>query len=321
MLALALAFVLWGLWAATLRLDRKYRFELYAFDFAFGALLTALVLAFTLGNSGSSNTFTFEDNLTVASKRNMAMAVGAGIIFCLGNLMTMASVALSGLSTALPASAAMALIITVIAQSFGRGPSSAALVYGSAGVAILALVVSALAQKATAAATPVKRGMHAAWKGYILGIVGGVFLGAYTPVLEISRFGEIGLGAYAAIVFLALGSLLMTPLVNLYFLNLPVQGEAISLTALFKATVKQHLLGVGGGAMWTGGAVALYSAVGAGLTTGPRPLAMFAVGFASAILGSICGLTVFGEGAKAKAMHFATLGVLAAASAMLYLGA
>lgn len=324
LLVLLLAALLLGLWANTMRVDKKYRFELYAFDFAFGGLLVAVLLAFTLGNQGSSATFTFEDNLTIASKRAIGSAIGAGALFCLGNMMTIAGIALAGLSTAVPVSTAMAIIVTVVLQLFGKGPGNPGLVYGAAGVALLVLVVTGLAQKAIMAATPVKRGMHDTMKGFILSCVGGLVLGAFPAVIESSRAGEIGLGAYAALVFMAVGNLLLTPLVNLYFLNLPVQGAPLSITAYFKATVKQHLLGATGGALWAGGTVALFAAAGGAYTGAPKQLAVLAVGYGGAVIAALCGLLIWGEPAgapKAKALLFGTALILPGAVAMLYLGA
>ena len=324
LLVLLIAALLLGLWANTMRVDKKYRFELYAFDFAISGLLVSVLLAFTLGNQGSSATFTFEDNLTIASKRAIGGAIGAGALFCLGNMMTMAGIALAGLSTAVPVSAAMAIIVTVIMQIFGKGAGNPGLVYGAAGVALLVLVVAGLAQKAVMAATPVKRGMHAGMKGLILSSVGGLLLGAYPALVESSRASEIGLGAYAALVFLALGGLLLTPLVNLYFLNLPVQGAPLPITAYFKATVKQHLLGATGGALWAGGTVALFAAAGGAYEGAPKQLAVLAVGFGGAVISGLCGLLIWGEPAgapKAKGLLFGAALILLGAAAMLYLGA
>ena len=324
LLVLLLAALLLGLWANTMRVDKKYRFELYAFDFALGSLLVAVLLAFTLGNQGSSATFTFEDNMTIASKKALGTAIGAGLLFCLGNMMTMAGIALAGLSTAVPVSTAVAIIVTVILQIFGKGPASPGLVYGAAGVALLVLVVTGLAQKAVMVATPVKRGMHAGIKGFILSGVGGLVLGAFPVAADASRATEIGLGAYAVVVFTALGCLLMTPLVNLYFLNLPVQGAPLPISAFFKATVKQHLLGATGGALWAGGTVALFAAAGGAYAGAPKQLAVLAAGYGGAVIAALCGLLLWGEPAgapKAKGLLFGTALILLAAVAMLYLGA
>jgi len=44
---LVVSLLCWGLWANTLKLTGKWRFELYFYDFALGFLLLAVVAAFT----------------------------------------------------------------------------------------------------------------------------------------------------------------------------------------------------------------------------------------------------------------------------------
>ena len=45
-----LSMICWGSWANTYKLAGKWRFELYYFDFAFGLLLAAVILAYTAGS-------------------------------------------------------------------------------------------------------------------------------------------------------------------------------------------------------------------------------------------------------------------------------
>jgi glucose uptake protein len=324
LLALALTALFWGIWANTLRADRKWRFELYAVDFAFGAVAIALILAMTVGNAGTGNSFTFEDNVTVASKRNMATAFGGGVIYCLGNIMLLAGVTLAGMSTALPLGAAMGLLTGVAWTAIGGGPAMPEMVYGGAGAALAAVLMAALAQKAAEAAAPVKKGMHPGWKGFILSCIGGVILGISLPVVESSRVGDIGLGAYGAAVFMTLGLLAMTPLVDLYFLNLPVQGEVASPGAYFKGTLKQHLLGMVGGGLWAAGTTMFFSSVGGTYAGAPAFLGSEALAFGGAVLGALCGLVIWGEQAgapKAKLMLLGTMILLAGGAAAIFLGA
>lgn len=324
-LVLVLAALFWGTWTNTQRADRKWRFELYTFDFAFGALAVVLLLAMTVGNSAAGNNFTFEDNLTVAAKRNMATAFGGGAIYCLGNIMILAGVVLAGMSTALPVGAAMGLLTGVAWAAIGGGPANAGLVYGGAGAALAAVIAAARAQSAAAAAAPVKKGMHPGWKGLILSCLGGVIIGIALPVVESSRAGEIGLGAYAAAVFMTLGVFTITPLVNLYFLNLPVQGEASSPLQYLKGTKRQHLLGIAGGALWAIGTTLFFSSEGAGTYAGASKfLGNEAVALGGAVVGGICGLSIWGEQAgapKAKLILMGTMALLAGGAAMIFFGA
>jgi glucose uptake protein GlcU len=120
------------------------------------------------------------------------------------------------------------------------------------------------------------------------------------------------------------GCLLLTPLVNLYFLNLPVQGAALSLLDYFKTTVKQHLLGAAGGAMWAGGAVAFYAAASMTGASAPKVLQVQGAGYGSAVVAAVCGLVIWGEqkaAPKAKGMLFGTAVLVGVGAVMLYLGA
>lgn len=324
MLALGLAALLWGLWVNTQRADARWRFELYAFDFAAGTLLGALLLAFTAGSAGSADTFTFLDLMTVAGKRNMATAAGGGVLFGIGNLIVLAGVTLGGMSTALPAGAAMALLVGIAWQAIGGKTGNSGLVFGGAAVAIAALVAGALAQRAVAAATPVKKGLHPGWKGFILAVVGGLMAGAGLPLLESSRGGDLGVGAYGAVVFGALGIFLITPLVDLYLLNLPVKGEPLSPLAYLKGTMKQHLLGIAGGVLWSTGAVAMLAAASGTFADAAKPLGAQAGAQASALIGAVCGVLLWKEKAESgsgRGLSLAAGALVAGAAAMVYLGA
>jgi len=320
LLTLALAALFWSTWANLQRADRKWRFELFAFDFALGGIVCALLLALTVGNAGSTNNFTFDETLTVASKRNMATAFAGGAIYCIGNMMVFAAIVLAGMSTALPVAAGMGLLLVTLLSG---NPDNAALHYGGAGTLLAALAAAAMAQKTAAAETPAKTGMHPGWKGFILACVGGAIIGIALPLVESSRGGEIGVGAYGASVFMAFGLLAMTPLVNVYFLNLPVQGEALPLKAFLKGTKKQHLMGFLGGALWAGGTVAFFVSAGGAFPGAPKFLAMEAAVQGGAVAGAICGLTLWGEQAgapKAKLMLMGAMALLAGGAAMVFAG-
>jgi glucose uptake protein len=117
--------------------------------------------------------------------------------------------------------------------------------------------------------------------------------------------------------------LLMTPLVNVYFLNLPVQGDAESPVAYFKGTKKQHLMGLLGGAMWGLGTAAFLAGASGGYPDAPRFLGVEALGYGFGVTGAICGLLVWGEQAeagKAKGMLMGGAAVLAVAAALVFLG-
>ena len=71
LLAVILGALCLGSWINTLKLAKKWRFELFCFDFAIGAFLAACVAAATLGTLGADG-FTLLDDL-------MRLALRAGI--------------------------------------------------------------------------------------------------------------------------------------------------------------------------------------------------------------------------------------------------
>src|SRR5436305_14374877 len=82
--------ICWGSLANTFKLTKKWRFELFYFDYSFGVLLLALVAAFTFGTMGDE--LSFVDNLSIAGKRQMAWAVAAGVVFNLANMLLVAAI-------------------------------------------------------------------------------------------------------------------------------------------------------------------------------------------------------------------------------------
>ena len=115
LLLLVLSFLALGSWINTFKLAGKHwRFELFSIDFAIGALLLAVIAAFTLGSLGSDLAFT--DRMLVAGHTAQAIMIGAGFIFNLGNMLLLAAASLLGLAGAFPLSIGVALIV---ASCFG----------------------------------------------------------------------------------------------------------------------------------------------------------------------------------------------------------
>src|ERR1700736_1150931 len=106
-----LSMICWGSWANTFKLTGKWRFELFYFDYAFGVLIAAVIAAYTFGSSGEG--FSFQDNLLVAGKKQMALALAAGVIFNLANMLLVAAISIAGMAVAFPVGIGLALVIGV----------------------------------------------------------------------------------------------------------------------------------------------------------------------------------------------------------------
>ena len=76
----------WGSWANTQKLaERTWRFELFYWDYVIGILLCSVIIAFTLGSTGTAGR-SFINDLKQANTSNIISAFIGGIIFNAGDV-------------------------------------------------------------------------------------------------------------------------------------------------------------------------------------------------------------------------------------------
>jgi glucose uptake protein len=290
LLLLVLALVCWGSWANSQRLVFKWRFELFYYDFALGMAVCILIATFTLGTMNTQD-LSFSDNFMIAGYRKMAFAMAAGVLVNLANMLLVASISLSGMAVSFPLSFGMALIVTSVTNFIGNPlADNAALLFGGVVLVLAAMLVNAIAYRshvdALAAATksgpmldprtklPVRTPIAA--RGMLLSILSGIALGFFLPLVDMSRYGEGGVGPYGLAALAAIGMFFSTLLYVPFFINFPVQGEPVQVRNYFKGAKKQHFWGIFGGFLWAVGLLAALVAgaappaalIGPALTTG-----------------------------------------------------
>jgi len=64
----------WGSWANTQKIDKRWRFELFYWDYMWGVLACALLFGLTLGTKNPAAPDSFLRNLYAASPRSLAEA-------------------------------------------------------------------------------------------------------------------------------------------------------------------------------------------------------------------------------------------------------
>lgn len=300
---LILGMLAWGFWANTLKATgNKWRFELFCFDFAIGAVIAATLLALTLGSLGFDG-FSFWDELSLAGKRQDFFALVAGMIFNLGNMLLLGAISVAGMAIAFPAGMGFALIIAGFLNYAMNPGGKPAFLFGGVVVVLAAIVLDAMAFKGMAKAQrdariePGKKPKRTrvSLKGIFLSIAGGVFLGAFTPFVQMARSGENGLGPYSLGFFFAVGIAFSTFVFNLFFMNLPVQGEPVEIGTYFQSKLKPHLLGILGGILWYGGMLApLVANRAEGKARVQAPLA-YGLTEAAMVVAALCGLFIWHE--------------------------
>jgi glucose uptake protein len=309
LLLIILSMICWGSWANTFKLAGKWRFELFYYDYSLGVLLAAIVAAYTFGSLG--NELSFSDNLIVALRRNMAYAGAAGVVFNLANMLLVAAISVSGMAVAFPIGIGLALVVGVVwSYSLNRQGNPTLLAIGVA-LVVGAIIVDAwaysaharAAQATTAKSSQSRKSSRGSPKGILLSLIAGLLMGSFYPLVEMAKGGgpeNAGLGPYAVAFLFSIGVSISTFIFNLYFLNLPVQGQALSMFDYFRGSFNQHLLGIVGGMIWCIGVIANFVAASAPTSVQVGPAISYAVGQGATMVSALWGLLVWKEFAGAS---------------------
>jgi glucose uptake protein len=298
-----------GSWANTLRLAGKWRFEFFYFDFVLGILLSAGAAAFVLGSANPQD-LTFQDNLVLAGYRKMAWALASGLVLNLGLLLLLAAMAISGMSVAFPLALGVGLVIGTTWDAVSATATSWVLVAGGIVLFLAAVVSIALAHswrldsQRQAAQTPLRpdprvKSARAKQPGAALAIalafVSGIALSIFPRVLSEATSGENGLAPYSAVLLLSITALLTSPFFVLFFITFPTTADAATGGNYLSGNIKQHLLGIAGGLLWTAGMLTALLAAGAPSAAQPNPLIQYVLSHAALLVAAAWGLLAWHE--------------------------
>ncbi|MDQ6677771.1 MAG: hypothetical protein M3Z09_10800 [Acidobacteriota bacterium] len=321
---LVLSMLCWGSWANTIKLTGKWRFELFYFDYSLGLMMAAVIAALTFGTLGFDG-FSFMDDLLHASKKQDLYGFAAGVIFNLANILLVAAISLAGMAVAFPVSIGLALVIGVGLSYVIKPQGSPVLLFAGAAIVLSAVVVNAIAYKAykltqvddlvrTGKVKSTKR--QVSTKGVVIAIISGFLMGSFFPLVELGKAGDTGLGPYAIGFVFALGVFLSTFLFNLFFMNLPVSGPPVEVLEYFRGTLRQHLLGILGGAVWYAGAIFAFVAASAEGKASVGPAVSYGLGQGATLISALWGLLVWKEFAGAQPKVNSMLAVMLALFAL-----
>lgn len=243
----------WGSWANTQKLASKsWAFQLFYWDYAIGVLILSVLLAFTMGSSGSTGRGFIED-LSQASGSSIGLAILGGVVFNLANILLVVAIDLAGMAVAFPIGIGMALVIGVITNYIAEPVGNAVLL--SAGVLLItgAIILDAFAYRKKSAGEG-----NPGVKGIIISILAGILMGFFYRFVAASmirnfEFPEIGkLTPYTASVIFATGLLLSNFIWNTILMYRPLTGVRVSYKDYFtQGSLRLHLIGIAGGVIWS----------------------------------------------------------------------
>lgn len=262
----------WGSWANTQKLAGKtWRFELYYWDYVFGVLLMALVLAFTMGSIGERGRSFLED-VGQAEAANLGWALLGGVVFNAANILLVAAIAVAGMSVAFPVGIGLALVVGVLVNYLRESTGNPVLLFAGVAFVVAAIVLDALAYRKLPG-----QSKRAGAKGLVLSVACGILMGLFYLLVAKSMAGVEAPGAeplpvtaqnlqtatlqleqgkltpYTAMVFFSLGVLLSNFAFNTAIMVKPVEGPPVPLANYFRGTFGDHLWGIVGGCIWAVG--------------------------------------------------------------------
>lgn len=291
--------ICWGSWANTFKLAKGVRFELFYWDYALGIFVMALLIAFTLG-SWNGGPEAFLQNLVSATGPRIGMAMLAGAIFNLANILLVGAIAIAGMAIAFPISIGTALVLGTLSTYAVQRSGNASLLFAGVGLAVVAVIADALAYRELAGGE-----VRVTRKGVWISVIAGLLMGSWSPLTAASMAEGTGqLTPYSSIVFFTFAALVSTLFFNIYFMMKPLDGEPVSFEGYLGGAPSWHALGILGGFVWSlGTACNLIAGRTAGFAVS------YAMGQSAPMVAALWGVFVWGEfkGASSKARSYLVL--------------
>jgi glucose uptake protein len=281
----------WGSWANTQKLaSASWRFELFYWDYVLGILFVAAFLALTLGNTGTQGR-SFIADIGQAAGSSIGSAVLGGVIFNAANILLVAAIAVAGMSVAFPVGIGIALALGVVINYIANPIGNSVLLFSGVALIIIAILLNAYAYRRTNASQK-----KVSTSGLVLSVLAGILMGFFYKYVAASMFPDFThplpgkLSPYSAVFFFALGILLSNFVFNPIFMRKPVTGSALKLADYFSGGLRDHLMGVLGGAIWcVGMSLSILASGRAG------PAISYGLGQGATVVAAIWGIYIWKE--------------------------
>jgi glucose uptake protein len=290
--------ICWGSWANTFKGVRNYRYELFYWDYAVGVVVISLALGFTMGSARPDAT-SFLANLHSADGRNILAALVGGAVYSLGALLLVAGIERTGLAVAFPVAIGIGLVVGVV-LSYGLDPRGNPLLLAlGVGLALVAVMLDSKAHRERG-----RPGRRFARKSVGVLIFSGVMIGLGPPFIAYAMTAGRRLEPYGTAFFFTVGILLASLACNGYLMRKPLSGEPIDAREYFRASARNHFLGIAGGCI--SGAGIVFNLVAAHFT---GVAISYAIGQAAPMVAALWGVFAWHEfrGSSGRAKSYLAL--------------
>lgn len=256
----------WGSWGNTQKLAGKtWRYELFYWDYVWGMLLFSVLLGFTLGSWGDEGRPFLED-LSQASPRGIGSVILGGVIFNASNILLSASVSLAGLAVAFPLGVGLALVLGVIVNYVGAPKGDPVILFLGVALIVVAIICNGIASGRVGRAEGTASTHR---KGIVLAIVAGILMSFFyrfvAAAMDLDHFEAPTPGMltpYSAIFIFSTGVVVSNIVFNTLVMRRPFVGVPVTYREYFRGSMRTHLVGMLGGAIWCLGTAFSYIAAG-----------------------------------------------------------
>ncbi len=282
----------WGSWANTQKLvQKKWRFELFYWDYVIGIFLFSLLAAFTLGSNGDGGR-PFLADISQADSVNIRNALTGGVVFNLANILLTAAIAGAGMAVAFPIGIGLALIIGVIINYLLLSKGNPLLLFSGVLLVTAAIIVNALAYGKHSGGS----GKKGSAKWILISVIAGILMSTFYPFvasgMDLENFISPVAGKmtpYTAFVVFSTGILLSNAVFNTLLMKKPFEGTPISYADYFKGSAV-HFVGLLGGSIW--GLGNLFNLIASGKA---GPAISYGLGQGATLVAALWGVFIWKE--------------------------
>lgn len=286
--------ICWGSWGNTQKfVSKTWRYELFYWDYVIGMVVFTLLLGLSMGSIGSVGR-PFMNDLSQASANSLEWVVLGGLIFNASNILLSASISLAGMSVAFPLGVGIALVLGVVVNYLGVPSGSPLFLFGGVVLIVVAIVCNGVASGKMQKKEEDKKKNR---KGLIIAAIAGILMSLFYRFvikgMDVENFQNPARGMmtpYSAIFVFSIGVLLSNFIFNTLVMRYPFVGEKVFYVSYFKGSVKTHIYGMLGGAIWGLGSSFSYIASGQA-----GPAISYALGQGAPMIAALWGVFVWKE--------------------------
>lgn len=286
----------WGSWANTQKLaSKKWRYELFYWDYVLGMVLFSLLIGLTMGSNGDQGRPFLED-IAQANTKNLISVVLGGVVFNAANILLSASISLAGMAVAFPIGVGIALVLGVVVNYIGAPKGDPITLFLGVILVVAAIICNSIAAGRMSKKDNESKAENSK-KGLILALIAGILMAFFyrfvAIAMDLENF-EIPtpgmLTPYSAIFVFSIGVLLSNFIFNTFIMRCPFVGKPVSYKEYFKGSISTHLVGMLGGSIWCLGTAFSYIAAGkAGAAIS------YALGQGAPLIAAIWGVFIWRE--------------------------